>query len=352
MSHQQRWQPYRAPARWVEVLVTLLGLLGLGLGLAFYDQAFPSGAIDLRLARDEIARRAQAYLQAQGFRADHYEFALDFAEDDWASFYLQRALALLIPGAVWAFAHLGYVRDPFCLRGIELTLAAVFVEGLFFYKFDLTTTIMGHLAYNASLGALPLLRSSDPYFVANGVIVVVRVLLPIVPGLARGIIQRARSERHAAPSTSVQVATMRDVDALAALGDDGAAWRDGLADAASVVLGLCADGEVIGAAAGRTLVGDGAASARMERVWLAPQWRRRYIASFLVDELCARFKGAGVERVQTRVEVEDKILAPFSATQRWTPTAQVLVNRLAPSPRGGWRPRVRDLTDALSGRRK
>ena len=96
MSHQQRWQPYRAPARWMEVLITLLGLLGLGLGLTFYDQAFPSGAIDLRLSRDEIARRAQLYLQAQGFRADDYEFVLDFAEDDWASFYLQRALG--VPG--------------------------------------------------------------------------------------------------------------------------------------------------------------------------------------------------------------------------------------------------------------
>ena len=78
----------------MEVLITLLGLLGLGLGLAFYDQACPSRAIDLRLSRDEIPRRAQAYLQAQGFRADDYEFVLDFAEDDWASFYLQRALGV------------------------------------------------------------------------------------------------------------------------------------------------------------------------------------------------------------------------------------------------------------------
>ncbi len=32
-------------------------------------------------------------------------------------------LALLVPGALWGFAHLGYVRDPFFLRGIELTIA-------------------------------------------------------------------------------------------------------------------------------------------------------------------------------------------------------------------------------------
>ena len=47
-----------------------------------------------RLPRDEIARRAQAYLQAQGYDVHDYEFALTFGEDWQASAYLQRTLGI------------------------------------------------------------------------------------------------------------------------------------------------------------------------------------------------------------------------------------------------------------------
>jgi hypothetical protein len=94
MLTTKKWQPHRPPARRVEVLITILGLLGLALGLAFFDQAFPSAAIDLKLSRDEIAQRAHTHLQAQGFGADDYEFVLDFDADRWASFYLERVLGV------------------------------------------------------------------------------------------------------------------------------------------------------------------------------------------------------------------------------------------------------------------
>lgn len=48
-------------SRRLDILITLLGLLGLALFLAFYDGAFPSAAIDLELSRAEITQRAQAY---------------------------------------------------------------------------------------------------------------------------------------------------------------------------------------------------------------------------------------------------------------------------------------------------
>jgi len=79
--------------RW-DVVITVLGLLGLLLFLLLYDQAFPSAAIDLKLPRAEIARRAQAYLQAQGYDLREYEFALTFGEDWQASVYLQRTLGI------------------------------------------------------------------------------------------------------------------------------------------------------------------------------------------------------------------------------------------------------------------
>jgi hypothetical protein len=257
-----------------------------------------------------------------------------------------RGLALLIPGMVWAFTHLGYVRDPFYLRGVELTIAAVLIEGWFFYKFDLTTTIMGHLAYNAGLSALPLLRAHDPFFVANGIIVIVVILLPIAPGLIGAILRRARGEKSPAPITRVEAATMRDADALATLCD--APWHSWLADPSAVVLCLRANGEIVGAVAGRTVVEDGAALANVEQVFVAPRWRRQYVGSFLVDELCGLFQAAGVEQARARVEIEDKVLAPFWATQDWSSTAQILVNRLVPAPRVGWRARVKQLAEKIS----
>ena len=75
-----------------DVVLTIVGVLCLILFLAFYDQAFPSAALDLKLSRDEIARRAEAYLKAQGHDVSGYEFALDFDSAYWASLFLQRTL--------------------------------------------------------------------------------------------------------------------------------------------------------------------------------------------------------------------------------------------------------------------
>ncbi len=78
----------------LDLLITLLGLLGLFLFLAFYDQAFPSAAIELELSRSEITQRAQTYLATRGYNPDGYEFALSFQEDGWASAYLQQTLGI------------------------------------------------------------------------------------------------------------------------------------------------------------------------------------------------------------------------------------------------------------------
>jgi hypothetical protein len=81
-------------SRWLDLLITLLGLLGLALFLVFYDRAFPTAAIDLELSRAEIEQRAQDYLKAQGYEIEDYESALTFTGDSWASIYLQLALGI------------------------------------------------------------------------------------------------------------------------------------------------------------------------------------------------------------------------------------------------------------------
>ncbi len=49
-----------------DIVITLLGVVGLILFLVLYDQAFPSAALDLRLSRAEMERRAWAYMRTQG----------------------------------------------------------------------------------------------------------------------------------------------------------------------------------------------------------------------------------------------------------------------------------------------
>ena len=245
----------------------------------------------------------------------------------------RRWLALLVPGALWAFAHLGYVRDPFYLRGIELTIAAVFLEGLFFLRFDLTTTIVAHFAYNAMLGALPLLRSGEPYFVGSGLFVIAMMLAPMVPGVMRGIRHRVRGKEEV-PRLQITSATADDLAGLAALPVEGLDWRALLDDPAAVVLCLRAGGEIVGVAAGR-VEADGVGDVLV--VYIAPPWRRRYWGSTLVGELCALFQKRGAQSIKATVRAGDRVAVAFWASQSWRPAVKVFTRSLAPAPRPGWR---------------
>ena len=84
------------------------------------------------------------------------------------------------------------------MRGIELTLIAI-VIGIFFLKFDLITTIIGHMTFNATLGMLPLLRSGEPYFVFSGIVVALALVSPILPGLWRFLKRRWLGESLETP---------------------------------------------------------------------------------------------------------------------------------------------------------
>jgi len=84
----------KPPSRRLDILITLLGFLGLILYLGFYDQAFPSAAIDLDLSRAEIIQRARDYLESQGHEPQDYELAVSLEEDWVASVYLQHSLGV------------------------------------------------------------------------------------------------------------------------------------------------------------------------------------------------------------------------------------------------------------------
>ncbi len=79
---------------WLELLITLLGIVGVILFLSFYDHALPSAAIDLKYSRAQISQFAESKLQKLGFSPAGYKFSLSFNEDNMASYYFQRKLGV------------------------------------------------------------------------------------------------------------------------------------------------------------------------------------------------------------------------------------------------------------------
>jgi len=248
------------------------------------------------------------------------------------------ALALIIPGILWAFAHMGYVRDPIYMRGIELTIAAIFLEGLFFLAFDLTTTLVAHFAFNAALTALPLLRSTDPYFVFCGAVVFAVMAAPLVPGLVRAIRRRIQGQALEKIPLSISPATVEDIEPLTALPKPQVDWAALLADPRAVVHCLWAGQEVGGVAAGRLHKGE---TSQVIALYVAPAWRRRYAGSTLVDQLVLALQELGAEQIQVPVDSEDKVGIAFWASQGWWPARRIYRWSLAPAPSQGWRERFK-----------
>jgi len=245
----------------------------------------------------------------------------------------RRWLALLVPGMLWGFAHLSYVRDPFYLRGIELSIAGVFLLGLFFLKFDLMTTIVAHLSYNAGLAALPLLRSSEIFFVLSGWIVVGALLAPLVPGVLLALRRRRRGRDQEIPRPCIRLANPSDMAGLAlfpAASLDSAALLD---DPTLSVHCLVAGKEIIGVATGRY---DGGGIGEITAVYVSPPWRRKYWGSALVDALCTHLKEQGALSVQTSAQPGDKVADAFWGSHGWQPRIKTYSHSLLPAERRQW----------------
>jgi len=238
----------------------------------------------------------------------------------------KRWLAVFVPGVLWAFAHLSYVRDPIYLRGVELTIKAL-LYGLIFLRFDLTTTIVAHLAYNAGLTALPLLRSGQPYFVANGVLVIVGLVVPIIPGGVRMLRQRLGGMPATSPPT-IRLATEEDVPRLSELGDDGVDWAAWIEDPSATVLCMWARDRLAGVAVGRVESGD---VGQVSILFLAPEWRRRYWGSGLAVTLSEALQERGAHSLQVTVPAGNWPLARFWDTQGWKPSATTYAHASDPS---------------------
>jgi hypothetical protein len=97
------------------------------------------------------------------------------------------AVALLIPAAIWAFAHSNYPVFPVYVRGIELTIGGL-IFGLGFLHFGLLACIVAHFVVDAVLIGMPLLTSGNRFYQLSGLAVMGIALLPA----ALGILARRR----------------------------------------------------------------------------------------------------------------------------------------------------------------
>ncbi len=92
------------------------------------------------------------------------------------------AVALVIPAAIWAFAHSTYPVYPVYLRGIELTIGGI-IFGIAFLRLGLVTCIVAHYVVDAFLLGAPLVATDNTVYVVSGVIAIGLALVPALLGL-------------------------------------------------------------------------------------------------------------------------------------------------------------------------
>ena len=205
---------------------------------------------------------------------------------------------------------------------------------LLFLRFDLTTVIVAHFAYNAGLGALPLLRSGEPHFVASGVVVLLAMLAPTMPYLFRELRRRLRSESRVTIHPRIRTMVDNDRQALEKLSLDDVDWAECLGDSNTVALGLEAGEEIVGAAIGRMGTEK---EALVLMVYVNPTWRRRYWGSKLLVKLNNRLQERGAETIHTQVDVDDKRAMRFMFSQPWRQARVIFDWPSKPPTFPGWR---------------
>jgi GNAT superfamily N-acetyltransferase len=233
-------------------------------------------------------------------------------------------LALLAPALLWAFAHSGYLTDPIWLRGVELTISAVLLEGLFFLLFDLTTAVMAHYTYNASLIAIVLIRSGKPAFVLTGLLAFLLGLAPALVVLLRRLAGRGK-EKPAALKISVGV----DEDWAEILAEHDLP-QEARSPSRHLVCLRSESGQLVGYAAGAILSDAcGNRSGQVVAVAVAKPYRGRYYATALYRSLAEWFHEQGVSQVQAQVPAANAGTATFWIVQGFRPDARVWSKRMA-----------------------
>lgn len=93
-------------------------------------------------------------------------------------------LALLIPALVWALGHTTYVVFPVYIRAVEVTLIGL-VFGWAFIRYGILTCIIAHFVADAIFVGMPLLKTTNQYFLISGLTIVGLALIPAIPAVLR-----------------------------------------------------------------------------------------------------------------------------------------------------------------------
>jgi hypothetical protein len=140
------------------------------------------------------------------------EFMFRFFAISFLRRYLRsNFLAILIPAVIWAFMHCNYPQQPFFIRGLEITLPGL-LFGYVMIRYGVLATIVSHYVFNALQGSLLLLRSSSPYLIVSGAIVVALMLIPLIPA----VVSLARRRRLIETSEFIEEARAEEAEPSAA----------------------------------------------------------------------------------------------------------------------------------------
>jgi len=85
--------PGNNPTRDILIWV-VLAAVGLSVFLAFYDQAFPTASVDLKITAAQAAQQADDYLEGRGFELADYKQVTTFDSDSATAVYLQKTLGM------------------------------------------------------------------------------------------------------------------------------------------------------------------------------------------------------------------------------------------------------------------
>lgn len=238
----------------------------------------------------------------------------------------KRWLALLVPGLLWAFAHLSYVSDPIYARGVELSFVAI-LDGIIFLQFGLLTTIVAHCSYNMIISSVGLFQSSDAYYQFSGLVVLALLLLLLLPGLIVWLKKKMGKATPVLPDFEIAPATEADLAQLTGL-PVRADWAALLADDQRLILCLRSGETLLGMSTGYQT---GNASAILDGVYVISEWRRTYWGSTLLEHLQEHFKAQGVEHFYSYTESGDRKAFGFLKNLFWRTHTTILKQGEIPS---------------------
>jgi hypothetical protein len=93
-----------------------------------------------------------------------------------------KVAAVVVPAMIWGFAHANYPAQPFFIRGVEVSIAGLFV-GIILYRFGVLPCLVWHYVVDAGYTSMLLVRSGNLYFMITAIVGTGVLLIPLAATL-------------------------------------------------------------------------------------------------------------------------------------------------------------------------